>query len=251
MRRYNLTVTALLGAVIVHLIVAIVFISMKISTLHDDMADAVVVSVEQEVEEQAPPQEKKPEKMTLDQIIENGGVDQMVNVIKNLSDKPVDIDPIKYQEMVKDELIQSGKLSTSNYIDEQKKADEASREEISVDKKEQQPLEIQKKKDIDKNITFKGPTRISYMLENRHHTYLPVPIYMCEGAGQVTLTIDVDRQGNVLKAVPTSDAANTADECLTETAREYALKAVFNSDPKAPETESGFLTFVFVSQKKR
>jgi|WetSurMetagenome_2_1015567.scaffolds.fasta_scaffold00375_18 hypothetical protein len=251
MRRYNLTITALLGAVIVHLIVAIVFISMKISSLHDDMADAVVVSVEQETEEAAPPAEKKPEKMTLDQMIENGAVDQMVNVIKNLNDKPVDIDPIKYQEMVKDELVQSGKLSTSNYIDEQKKAEESSREEIAVDKKEQQPLEIQKKKDIDKHITFKGPTRISYNLGNRHHTYLPIPIYKCEGAGQVTLAIDVDRQGNVLKAVPVSDPTNTTDECLTETAKEYALRAVFNSDPKAPEIESGFLIFVFVSQKKR
>ncbi|HNX65343.1 MAG TPA: hypothetical protein PKH02_00595 [Bacteroidales bacterium] len=251
MRRYNLTITALLGALIVHLVVAIVFISMKISTLHDDMADAVVVSVEQVEEEPPPPEEKKPAKMTLDQLIENGGVDQMVNVVKNLSDKPVNIDPIKYQEMVKDELVQSGKLSTSNYIDEQKQAEEASREEISVDKKEQPAIEIKKKKDLDKNITFKGPTRISYLLENRHHTFLPIPIYMCEGAGQITLAIDVDRQGNVLKAVPTSDVANTTDECLIETAREYGMKAIFNSDPKAPEIESGFLTFVFVSQKKR
>jgi hypothetical protein len=249
MRRYNVILTALLGAIIIHLIVAIVFISTKISSLHDDMADAVVVSVEHEVEE--PPEVKKPEKMTTDQMLENGSIDQMVNVIKNMSDKPVNIDPIKYQEMVKDELIQSGQLSTSNYMDEQKKAEESSREAIAIDKKEQKPLEVQKKKELDKNITFKGPTRISYMLENRHYTYLPIPIYKCEGAGQVTLAIEVDRHGNVLKASPTSDSANTSDECLTETAVTYALRTTFNVDPKAPEVESGFLTFLFVSQQKR
>ena len=254
MKRYNLALTAFLGAVIVHLVVAIVFISLKISTLHDDMADAVVVSVEQEAEQpQAAEEKKAPEKLSLDQMLENGSgsVDQMVNVAKNLADKPVNIDPLKYQDMVKDELIKDGKLSSSNYIDEQKRADEAGREAISVNTKEQSQISVEKKKETEKNITFKGPTRISYLLENRHYTYLPIPIYKCEGAGQITLAIEVDRQGNVTKAAPTTDTSNTADECLTDTAVEYARRTTFNPDPKAPEPEKGFLTFVFVSQQRR
>ena len=76
--------------------------------------------------------------------------------------------------------------------------------------------------------------------------YLPIPIYKCEGAGQITLAIVVDRSGNVLKAEPASKLSTTKDPCLTETAVEHAFKTKFNADLSAPEKQGGYLTFVFV-----
>jgi hypothetical protein len=249
MKRNEVILTAAFIAITIHLVVAIVFMVLKISSLHNDMVGAVEVSLQEEVE--PPPEPEKPKVMTPDEFLENASVDQLVNVIKNLADKPVDIDPVEYQEMVKNELIESGQLGSSNYIDEQKRVDEASKEEITVNDQDQKPVEIKKKKELDKNITFQSPTRIYYMLEKRHHTYLPIPIYKCEGAGQITLSIEVDQHGNVLKATPASEMQNTTDECLIETAETYALRAIFNADPDAPAIQTGFLTFVFVSQRKR
>ena len=70
----------------------------------------------------------------------------------------------------------------------------------------------------------------------------------CQGAGQITLAIVVDRSGSVIKAEPASKLSSTKDPCLTETAVEHAFKSRFNADQGAPEKQAGFLTFVFVSQ---
>ena len=31
---------------------------------------------------------------------------------------------------------------------------------------------------------YRGPTRIYYDLQGRNHTYLPIPIYKCQGSGK-------------------------------------------------------------------
>jgi len=247
MRRGEVIFTAVMATVIAHLIVAIIFMSLKISALKSKVASEVYITLEQEIEEQSTT-EKDIEEMTQDEIAKYASLEQIVNIAKNIADEPMDIDPAEYQDRVKDELIKSGQLSESNYIDEKKGAEAADDEEIAVVDKEQKPVEVLKKKE--KYTTFRGPTRIFYELSGRHHTYLPIPIYKCEGAGQISLSIEVDRQGNVLSATPASKLSTTSDECLTETAVTYALKTKFNSDESAPSVQKGFLTFVFVSQKK-
>ncbi len=121
--------------------------------------------------------------------------EEMVNIIKNLADKPMDIDPKEYQDMVKEEMIKSGMLDESNFIDDQKRAEKAGMEEIASLPIQDKPQVIEKKESAAEKGTFRGPTRIFYDLAGRHHVFLPVPIYKCEGAGQITLTIEVDRNG--------------------------------------------------------
>ena len=134
-------------------------------------------------------------------------------------------------------------------IDEQKMAEEAGKEEIDIPTQEVKTQVAEKKEKPEENVTFRGPTRIYYELKGRHHVYLPIPIYKCEGAGQITLTIEVDQKGNVVKAEPAPGLSTTRDQCLTETAVTHAFRTRFNSDLSAPERQAGFLTFVFVSQR--
>ena len=68
--------------------------------------------------------------------------EQIVNIAKNVADKPIDIDPAEYQDMVKEELIKSGMLNESNFIDEQKKAEASSEDEISVNNEEKKALDV-------------------------------------------------------------------------------------------------------------
>ncbi|HPK85605.1 MAG TPA: hypothetical protein PLA17_09060, partial [Bacteroidales bacterium] len=172
--------------------------------------------------------------------------EEMVNIIKNIADKPLDLDPKEYEEMVREEMVRSGLLNERNLIDQQKMAEEAGIEDIIATPEEVKPQVTEKKEKPQEKGTFRGPTRIFYDLAGRHHVYLPIPIYKCEGAGQVMLAIVVDRSGNVLRAELASKLSTTRDQCLTETAVEHALKTKFNADQSAPEKQGGYLTFVFV-----
>lgn len=247
MNRFEITFTAIMVTIIAHLLVAVIFMSVKIAALKHEMSDAIIIQVEAE----APvPEEPDMPELSNENIAGGNASEDIVNIAKNIADQPVDIDPKEYQEMIKEEMVKSGMLGENNFIDEQKKAEAAGREEIAIPTEEVKPQVTEKKEKPEEKGTFRGPTRIFYDLTGRHHTYLPIPIYKCEGAGQITLLIEVDREGNVTKAQMTSQLSTTSDQCLTETAITYALRAKFNADMNAPVLQGGFLTFVFVAQHR-
>lgn len=245
MNKFEITFTAVMATIIIHLSVAVIFMSVKISALKREIAAEIILSIDEELPD--PEMEKALELAKSDQF-QGVSPEEMVNIIKNMADKPLDIDPKEYEEMVKEEMIKSGLLNEKNFIDQQKMAEEAGAEEISATQEEIKPQVTEKKEKPQEQGTFRGPTRIFYDLAGRHHVYLPIPIYKCQGAGQITLAIVVDRGGNVIKAEPASKLSSTKDPCLTETAVEHAFKSRFNADESAPEKQGGFLTFVFVSQ---
>ncbi len=245
MNRFEIIFTAVMATIIVHLLVAVIFMSVKVSAMKRELAAEIILAVEEEMPD---PEMKKAIELSESEKFAGATAEDLVNVIKNLADKPIDIDPKEYEDMVKEELIKSGLLNEKNYLDEQKKAEEAGNEEINIPTEEIKPKVAEKKEKPEEKGTFRGPTRIFYDLAGRHHAYLPIPIYKCQGAGQITLAIEVDRQGRVLKAEPASSLSTTKDPCLTETAVEHALRSTFNADQSAPVKQGGFLTFVFVSQ---
>lgn len=245
MTRFEITFTAVMATIIIHLTVAVIFMSVKVSAMKREIAAEIILAVEEDLPDRD--LEKALELAKSDQY-KNLTPEEMVNIIKNLADKPLDIDPKEYEDMIKEEMIKSGMLDERNFLDEQKMAEEAGMEEIAIPDDEVKPQVTEKKDKPDEKGTFRGPTRIFYDLAGRHHVFLPIPIYKCEGAGQITISIVVGRSGNVIKASPASGLSTTKDPCLTETAVQHALKSRFNSDLSAPEKQGGFLTFVFVSQ---
>jgi len=95
---------------------------------------------------------------------------------------------------------------------------------------------------------YRGPTRIYYDLPGRNHTYLPLPIYKCEGSGKVALAIEVDQRGRITSAKIIASQSSTAEPCLTETAIKTAFMSRFNTDLNASKLQSGTLTYHFVAQ---
>jgi hypothetical protein len=245
MNRFEIIFTAVMATIILHLLIAVIFMSVKISAMKRELAAEIILAVEQELPD---PDMKKAIELTKSDQFAGATAEELVNVIKNLADKPINIDPKEYEDMVKEELIKNGMLNEKNFIDDQKIAEESGREEIDVPSEEIKPRVTEKKEKPEEKGTFRGPTRIFYDLAGRHHVYLPIPIYKCQGAGQITLAIEVDQRGNVIKAEPASSLSSTKDPCLTETAVDHALRSTFNSDLSAPAKQAGFLTFVFVSQ---
>jgi hypothetical protein len=185
---------------------------------------------------------------TIEKILQ--GDEELLNIARNLANRSDPrVNPDDYIDMVKEELIKSGKLSADNYIDERKreadKSDEnlAFNDESKVQDDQNKPTESQ-----EMAANYKGPTRIYYELEGRTHTYLPIPIYKCQGSGKVALRIEVNQKGNVEKTQVIASESTTSDPCLVEAAVRAALITRFNSDLKAPRIQTGTLTYHFVAQ---
>lgn len=87
---------------------------------------------------------------------------------------------------------------------------------------------------------------ISYSLVNRTDEYLPIPIYLCEDGGKIVVNITVDSQGNVIDTYVNS-SSTSSNECLKESALEYAKQAKFNADP-GKKTQLGSITFNFIGK---
>ena len=177
---------------------------------------------------------------------------EMLNIARNLANKSdVKIDRDAYIDKVKEELIQSGKLGSDNYIDNPGAENQSAEEEsLNNDQSELEKLKEEEKiKESQKMAAnYAGPTRIYYDLAGRNHTYLPIPIYKCLGSGKIVLLIEVDQKGNVANATIVESESTTSDECLIETAVISARRSRFNADFSALREQRGTLTYIFVAQ---
>lgn len=98
-----------------------------------------------------------------------------------------------------------------------------------------------------KQSNFKGKSNIHYNVANRYHILLPIPVYLAQGGGNVTVDIVVNRIGRVLSANPRPNPA-IKEMIIFAYAKQAAEKTEFNSDPSAPEKQSGTISYLFISQ---
>ncbi len=98
-----------------------------------------------------------------------------------------------------------------------------------------------------KNVIFTGESNIIYYLENRFHTSLPIPIYLSKGGGKIIVDIQVDRAGNVTKAIARNNS-QVRDELIMLYAQTAAERTKFNADPTAPAQQKGTIHYNFIAQ---
>ncbi len=250
MKKNKGKIAGILGAVIIHLIAGIIFMVVQIGTLNiNEYSREYQIALEDLSE----PERKVTLQDQLGTSVEKifQGEQEVLNIARNLANQPdVKINAEDYIDKVKEELIRSGKLGKDNYIDEQKKAKENQMEgNVSLENKEKNIRENDKPKNSQTMAAnFTGPTRIYYNLPGRTHTYLPIPIYKCEGSGKAVLTIEVNPKGIVLSAKIVTAESTTNDPCLIETAISSALISRFNPDINAQKIQAGTLTYHFVAQ---
>lgn len=67
----------------------------------------------------------------------------------------------------------------------------------------------------------------------------------CNEAGIVVVSIEVDRNGNVIKATPGVRGTTNNSRCLLEPAKRAAMATRFNSDSKAPAKQIGKIIYKF------
>ncbi len=99
------------------------------------------------------------------------------------------------------------------------------------------------------DVKVQGNVTVSFTLIKplRTSVYLFVPAYQCEGGGEIAVAVTVNRSGEVTAATP-SEWSASVDECMTRAAVGAALNSRFNADPSAPEKQKGTITYIFVPQ---
>ena len=105
----------------------------------------------------------------------------------------------------------------------------------------------EKEEPITKKQTYSGPSVLSWSLEGRRASHLPIPAYRCIGAGQVTVIIAVNNQGQVMNAKVDEDISSS-DGCLRSFAIRAARLSRFSSSTTAPSRQMGTITYAFIAQ---
>ena len=94
---------------------------------------------------------------------------------------------------------------------------------------------------------YSGPSVVSYYLEGRKASHLPIPAYRCMGAGQVTVLITVDPGGTVIGA-KVDESVSATDGCLRSFAIRAARLSKFSAKADAPAKQVGNIVYEFVAQ---
>lgn len=98
-----------------------------------------------------------------------------------------------------------------------------------------------------KEKKYSGPSVLSYELEGRKASHLPIPAYRCMGAGEVKVLIAVDNSGTVLSA-KVDESCSSSDACLRAFAVRAARLSKFSASQSAPPKQTGNIVYQFIAQ---
>ena len=98
-----------------------------------------------------------------------------------------------------------------------------------------------------KTESYSGPSVLSWSLDGRRASHLPIPAYRCVGSGEVTVVITVDNQGRVVNA-KVDERSSSTDGCLRNVATRAARLSRFSASTTAPSKQLGTITYAFIAQ---
>ena len=108
-------------------------------------------------------------------------------------------------------------------------------------------MQHQKKPDNSQQKAYSGPSVLSYTLDGRKASHLPIPAYRCYGAGDVTVIITVNPQGQVINA-QIMEEISSSDDCLRKFAIRAARLSRFSASNTAPTKQTGEIVYRFIAQ---
>ena len=232
-----------MGTVIFHLVLAIFLVCVGISRLDSQQRMEIEIDMpEPEIVQQKQEEQKKKE-----QILQQSADEEVNEMLRSLA---VNEDAVKKNtetqphERVEEYIEQIQEEIDSDYGGRYRANKSKHYKEDSIrvqrDKKERMLDSLQ-------STVYVGKSSVSYNIKGRYKTYLPIPVYKCEFGGKIVVAVVVNRQGQVIKA-EVVDAESNKDDSLREVAVDAALKSEFNVDEKAPERQTGTITYNFVKQ---
>lgn len=232
-----------MGTVIFHLVLAICLVSMGISRLENH----VEMEIELDMPEPEIVQQQQEEMKKKEEIARQAADEEVSRMLRSMA---VNEDVVKRSEAaepherIEEYINEIQEELRGDYGDRYKAEKNKHFKEDSVQfKKDQQ----QRMLDSLQSTVYVGKSSVSYHIKGRYKTYLPIPVYKCEFGGKVVVAVVVNPRGRVVKA-EVMDKDSDTDSNLREVAVEAALRSEFNADAKAPERQTGTITYNFVEQ---
>ena len=224
--------------VIVHLAVIIVFLASQLSISLQKENSFVLDFSKQESIEQLKQELAFKEEVSrrLDEIIaSNGGSVPIRNIA-------VDRGALKDDRGTDAEQLYKDAERLQEALDNTFNREESPEEYVPVAEPKQDSGRKEEKKEV-----YSGPSVVSYSLDGRKASRLPIPAYRCMGAGEVTVIITVDNAGNVIMA-KIDENISSDDACLRNFAIRAARSAKFSASPAAPARQIGNIVYAFIAQ---
>lgn len=245
MRSLNInTINGLLGTIVVHLLIVIIFLYAKIAAIYVQNVQIKVETPETIKEELSERKMEQTKKAMLDKMVDAFIASQhRSNIGVNISGgNPVVSEKDLEQTQEEVDAAQKQLADIQENLDKQEKL-------VQSATKDGEAMPVKKTEKIQgKLAVYKGPTNIYFDLPGRNDVYLYVPVYKCEGNGQVVVNISVNQNG-IVENASIDKLKSDQDDCLFEAAYDAALRSKFNSDfTKAPQKQKGTLTYLFVAQ---
>jgi len=97
--------------------------------------------------------------------------------------------------------------------------------------------------------TSKGKGDSNYNLAGRNAVSKPIEQPDCEEEGTVVVSIEVDKNGRVIKAIAGVKGTTNSAKCLLDPARQAAMKTTWNPDKNAPSKQKGTIIYKFTLTK--
>ena len=89
----------------------------------------------------------------------------------------------------------------------------------------------------------------NYNLAGRRAVAKPIRKPDCQEEGIVVVSIEVDQNGKVIKAIPGVKGSTNTAQCLLKPAKEAALRTKWNADGNAPSKQRGTIIYKFSLSK--
>ena len=236
---------AILYTLIFHVLVLIILVLVKVEGLKKDRELGVVIDFTEEE-----PETTEGEEETLE--IPAEFMEQVYAARERASNRAVNLDDRLNKE-----------ISTQEYVNELMKELESQRDEeflknreewekilsSTVTEPEPEPAQEQSGEEDE---PFSGPTTITYRFTeepiDRQKDFFTIPVYRCEGSGNVEVEAEVTREGNVAKAEILSVDAAGDSKCFSDAALNAALTSRFHSDFDAPSRQKVRISYRFIAQ---
>lgn len=234
-------VNSILGAISLHLLVAVIFLWFKLGDVREDQKEQIMVEFNEEIMPAEDRTEQPKKEAEGEEAMPQLSAREVHSIASNISGKIAEeISTEKYEKEVLKELGISTLKTQAPTDPEPPSEDENAIGNTATRDKPEKELYVP-------NVLRKENTTVSYFLENRWHSYVYIPTYKCQGGGTVIIDIVINQSGNVTSAL-IAENKSTRDPCLLEEAYHSATTARFNADSKAPSKQIGSITYVFLAQ---
>lgn len=228
--------------VIVHLTVIIILLICQITAgFRKENSFLIDFSREEAIERKEAEEQRQKEEEAFDELISRR-VEEMIAGNSSSDFRNVAVD----RSALRDDR---GTDARQLYEDAERLAQEL-RDGVKPDEPDDDYVEVTrntKKEQNQPQKEYSGPSVVSYSLDGRKASKLPIPAYRCYGGGMVVVIITVDNAGNVINA-KVNEAGSSTDKCLRDFAIRAARLSKFSSDPKAPARQNGDIVYQFVAQ---